>query len=143
MPRNGCLVEVGPGDLERELLLKLTILIISVEFLASNEVKCQCHPPINCTAAIYVIFKFSKVRDTGVSGNDFWSFGNGNGNGSAHSQTKGNGNEKFNFQLLGTGTEKFHSQFLGTGMEIPFPHFGNGNDTLLFPGMGTGIASQN
>ena len=28
-------------------------------------------------------------------------------------------------------------------MEIPFPNFGNGNETLLFPGMGTGMASQN
>ena len=24
---------------------------------------------------------------------------------------------------------------MGTGMEIPFPNFGNGNETLLFPGM--------
>ena len=30
---------------------------------------------------------------------------------------------------------KFHSQFLGTGMQIPIPHFGNGNETLLFLGM--------
>ena len=55
---------------------------------------------------------------------------------------KGNGNEKFHSQLLGTGTGKFHSQFLGTGMEIPFPHFGNGNETLLFPGM-TGNGNGN
>ena len=47
----------------------------------------------------------------------------------------GNGNEKFHSQLSGTGTGKFHSQVLGMGMEIPFPHFGNGNETLLFPGM--------
>ena len=41
---------------------------------------------------------------SGVSGNDFWGFGNGNGN------------------------RKFHSQSLGTGRElkIPFPKFGNG-----------------
>ena len=24
---------------------------------------------------------------------------------------------------------------MGTGMEIPFPNFGNGNETLLFPGI--------
>ena len=42
---------------------------------------------------------------------------------------------------------KFHSQFLGpgTGVDFPFPNFGNGNETLLFPGMtgnrnGNGIA---
>ena len=42
---------------------------------------------------------------------------------------------------------QFHSQFLGTGtgMENQFPNFGNGNETLLFPGMtgngnGNGIA---
>ena len=42
---------------------------------------------------------------SGVSGNDFWTFGNGNGNDKLHSQ------------LLGTGT----------GMKISFPIFGNGN----------------
>ena len=30
-------------------------------------------------------------QDAGVSGNDFWTFGNGNGNGSTHSQTLGTG----------------------------------------------------
>ena len=50
--------------MERELLLQPIILVMSGEFLASNEVKCQCHPPINCTAAIYVKIKFPKVRDT-------------------------------------------------------------------------------
>ena len=66
--------------------------------------------------------------DSGVSGNDFWAFGNGNGNGSVHSQ------------LLGTGTGmknsipnfwewerewKLHSQFLGMGpgMKNSIPDF--------------------
>ena len=34
----------GPGDLERELLQRPTILIMSVEFLASNE-KCSISVP--------------------------------------------------------------------------------------------------
>ena len=84
----------------------------------------------------------------GVSGNDFWTFGNGNGNGSAHSQTLGTGTGMINCIPNFWERErewKFHSQFLGTGMEIPFPNFGNGNETLLFPGMtgngnGNGIA---
>ena len=47
----------------------------------------------------------------------------------------GNGNDELHSHLLGTGT----------GMENPFPNFGNGNETLLFPGMtgngnGNGIA---
>ena len=40
---------------------------------------------------------------SGVSGNDFWTFGNGNGN------------------------DKLHSQLLGTGMKIPFLTLGNRN----------------
>ena len=40
------------------------------------------------------------------------------------------------------GTGKFHSQFLGMEMEIPFPHFGNGNEMLLFPKM-TGNGNGN
>ena len=88
--------------------------------------------------------------EAGVSGNDFWTFGNGNGNGSAHSQTLGTGTGMINCIPNFWERErewKFHSQFLGTGtgMEIPFPNFGNGNETLLFPGMtgngnGNGIA---
>ena len=49
----------------------------------------------------------------GVSGNDFLDFGNGNRNSSAHPQ------------ILWTGM----------GMKIAFPTFGNGNETLVFPGM--------
>ena len=37
---------------------------MSVEFLASNEVKCRCHPPMNCTVPKWVKFNFVKVRDT-------------------------------------------------------------------------------
>ena len=91
-----------------------------------------------------------KSFETGVSGNDFWTFGNGNGNGSAHSQTLGTGTGMINCIPNFWERErewKFHSQFLGmgTGMEIPFPNFGNGNETMLFPGMigkgnGNGIA---
>ena len=39
-------------------------MIMSVEFLASNEVKCRCHPPMNCTVPKWVKFNFVKVRDT-------------------------------------------------------------------------------
>ena len=37
---------------------------MSVEFLASNEVKCRCHPPMNCTVPKWVKFNLIKVRDT-------------------------------------------------------------------------------
>ena len=50
--------------MERELLQRPAILIMSVEFLASNEVKCRCHPPMNCTVPKWVKFNFVKVRDT-------------------------------------------------------------------------------
>ena len=83
----------------------------------------------------------------GVSGNDFWTFGNGNGNGPAHSQTLGTGTGTINWIPNFWERErelKLHSQFLGTGtrMEIPFPNVGNGNETLLFPGM-TGNGNGN
>ena len=51
----------GPGDLERELLQRPTILIMSVEFLASNEVKCRCHPPMNCTVPKWVKFNLFRL----------------------------------------------------------------------------------
>ena len=84
---------------------------------------------------------------SGVSGNDFWTFGNGNGNGSAHSQTLGTGMGMKNCIPNFWERErewKVHSQILGTGtgIEIPFPNFGNGNETFLFPGItgnGNGI----
>ena len=91
-------------------------------------------------------FHFVVSSEAGVSGNDFWTFGNGNGNGSAHSQTLGTGMGMRNFIPNFWERErecKFHSQFSGTGIEILFPNFGNGNETLLFPGMignGNGIA---
>ena len=73
---------------------------------------------------------------SGVSGNDFRTFGNGNGNGSAHSQTLGTGMKNC-IPIFWEREWIFHSLFLGsgTGMEIAFPNFGNGNETLLFPGM--------
>ena len=105
-------------------------------------------PPRPSITLIIVRILISIISNTlpGVSGNDFWTFGNGNGNGSAHSQTLGTGTGMINCIPNFWERErewKFHSQFLGTGMEIPFPNFGNGNKTLLFPGMGTGMASQN
>ena len=84
------------------------------------------------------VFLFILWTGAGVSRNDFWTFGNGNGNGSAHSQTLGTGTGMINcIPNFWEREWKFHSQFLGmgTGMEIPFPNFGNGNETMLFPGM--------
>ena len=65
------------------------------------------------------------MSNTGVSGNDFWSFGNGNG--SAHSQTLGTRMKNFNPNFWEREREnsipnfwerewKFHSRILGTGM---------------------------
>ena len=70
----------------------------------------------------------------GKSGNNFWTFGNGDRNENVRSHILGTG-MKIPFPIFGTGT----------GMEIPFPNFGNGNETMLFPGMigkgnGNGIA---
>ena len=90
---------------------------------------------------------------SGVSGNDFWGFGNGNGNRKFHSQSLGTGRElKIPFPKFGNGkgmkksipkireregNEKRHSRNSGTGREWKktFPKFGNGNQRLLFPGM--------
>ena len=87
----------------------------------------------------------------GVSGNDFWGFGNGNRK--FHSQSLGTGRElKIPFPKFGNGkgmkksipkireregNEKRHSRNSGTGREWKktFPKFGNGNQRLLFPGM--------
>ena len=87
-----------------------------------------------------ILSEWLSINESGVSGNDFLTFGNGNGNGSTHSQTLGTGTGMKNCIPNFWERErewKFHSHFLGTGtgMEIPFPNFGNGNETLLFPGM--------
>ena len=49
----------------------------------------------------------------------------------------GSGNEKLHSQLLGTGTGMINSipNFWERERQILFPTFGNGNETLLFPGM--------
>ena len=53
--------------------------------------------------------------------NDFWDFGNRNGNEKNAFLTCVNEN----------GNEKLHSQYLGMGTQIAFPTFGNGNAALV------------
>ena len=78
----------------------------------------------------------STVLKPGVSGNDFWEFGNGNGNSSTHSQSLGTGmgmtNCIHNFwewerewklpsRLLGTGMRRWYSrEWSGTGTGMTF-----------------------
>ena len=74
----------------------------------------------------------------GVSGNDFWGFGNGNRK--FHSQSSGARRElKKPIPNIREreGNEKIHSQNSGTGREWknPFPKFGNGNQRPPFLGM--------
>ena len=78
--------------------------------------------------------------EAGVSGNDFWTFGNGNGNGSNHSRNLGSGTGMeivFPIFANASGNEKMHSQILGTGMGMKnsFPIFGIGNRRPVFTGM--------
>ena len=105
----------------------------------------------------------SALRDsmTGVSGNDFWGFGNGKGIEKAHSRNSGTGRElkkpipeireregngKNPFPKFGNGKgmKKIHSRNSGTGREWknPFPKFGKGNQRPPFLGM-TGNGNGN
>ena len=60
-------------------------------------------------------FHFVVSSEAGVSGNDFWTFGNGNG--SAHSQTLGTGMRNFIPNFWEREREwKFHSRISGPGM---------------------------
>ena len=81
----------------------------------------------------------------GVSGNDFWGFGNGKGIEKAHSRNSGTGRElkkpipKIREQ---EGNEKMHSQIAGTGGEwkksIPKIQEREGNEKRAFPEFGNG-----
>ena len=65
---------------------------------------------LSCPGEGTGIFFAGAGAPAGVRGNDFWTFGNGNG--SVHSQLLGKGTGmKIPFQFLGTGT----------GMKIQFP----------------------
>ena len=69
---------------------------------------------IEYTVTIMIMFGLS---DAGVSGNDFLTFGNGNGNGSTHSQTLETGTGMKNYIPNFWEREwKFHSRILGMGM---------------------------
>ena len=50
-------VQLGPGDLARELMLRPRVVIMSAEFLAAQEVKFWMHPEFSMAP-------FCKVRDT-------------------------------------------------------------------------------
>ena len=97
---------------------------------------------------------------SGVSGNDIWEFGNGNGNVKFHSRSSGTerelkkpvpsirereGNEKKPFPKFGKGKGMKKSipeiREREGSEKNPFPQFGNRNQRLSFPripGTGTG-----
>ena len=79
-------------------------------------------------------------QETGVSGNDFWGFGNGKGIKKKHSRNSGTGREWKNpFPKFGNGKgmKKIHSRNSGTGREWKksIPEIREGNQRPPFLGM--------
>ena len=66
----------------------------------------------------------SKLNSSGVSGNDFWEFGNGMKK--TYSKNSGTG------RALKRSIPKIRER--EGNDKIKFPHFGNGNRKLSFPG---------
>ena len=132
--------------------------IIIIHSLFNNFPKINFHPkiliytPLSLKCCIYVAFTIfcrqihqSARIGAGVSGNDFWGFGNGKGIEKAHSRNSGTGRElkkPISEIREREGNKKIHSQISGMGREwknpIPKIREREGNEKNPFPKFGNG-----